>query len=48
MNGEQKLEEFLESIERWKSSKHLATVKENENISSILNMSYDELKHLSQ
>ena len=47
MTGEEKLNEFLLAIEEWTSSKHLASVKEPEGATRILNMKKDDLKMLT-
>lgn len=50
MTGEEKLAEFLQSIEDWKSSKHLKDAKppkEESKLNTILCADYDFLKALS-
>ncbi len=47
MTGEEKLNEFLEAIEAWVSSKHFASVKEPKGVASILNMKKDDLQMLT-
>ena len=38
MTGEERLNEFMEAVENWISSKSLPKIQENETISMILNM----------
>ena len=47
MSGEQKLNEFMEAVEAWKSSKNIAPIKENEEIEIILNLKTQDIKSLS-
>tara|TARA_R110002096_G_C14176976_1_gene686492 strand:- start:85 stop:546 length:462 start_codon:yes stop_codon:yes gene_type:complete len=47
MSGEQKLNEFMEAVEAWKSSKSIAPIKENEEIEIILNLKTQDIKSLS-
>lgn len=47
MSGEQKLNEFLEAVESWISSKTLAKAEPPENINKILNFNFDDLKRLT-
>ena len=47
MSGEQRLNEFINAVEDWKSSKSIATVKENEEIEIILNLKTEDIKSLS-
>jgi len=47
MTGEEKLNEFLEAIEAWVSSKHFASVEEPKEVARILNMKKDDLKILT-
>ena len=47
MTGEEKLNEFLEAIETWASSKHFASVEEPKEVARILNMKKDDLKMLT-
>ena len=47
MSGEQRLNEFINAVEDWKSSKSIATVKENEEIEIILNLKTEVIKSLS-
>ena len=47
MTGEEKLNEFLEAIEAWVSSKHFASVKEPKEVARILNMKKDDLQMLT-
>ena len=47
MSGEQRLNEFINAVEGWKSSKSIATVKENEEIEIILNLKTEDIKSLS-
>ncbi len=44
MNGQQKLEEFLQAVEDWKSSKYLAEVEAPEEASIALNAGSDTIK----
>ena len=47
MSGEERLNEFINAVEDWKSSKSIATVKENEEIEIILNLKTEDIKSLS-
>ena len=47
MSGEEKLNEFMEAVEAWKSSKSIAPIKENEEIEIILNLKTQDIKSLS-
>ena len=47
MSGEERLNEFINAVEDWKSSKSIATVKENEEIEKILNLKTEDIKSLS-
>ena len=47
MSGEEKLNEFMEAVEVWKSSKSIAPIKENEEIEIILNLKTQDIKSLS-
>lgn len=47
MTGEERLNEFVSAIEKWKLCKNLVKVEENENVSRLLNMKYEELLQLS-
>ena len=47
MSGEQKLNEFMEAVEAWKSSKSIAPIKENEEIEIILKIKTQDIKSLS-
>ena len=47
MSGEERLNEFINAVEDWKSSKSIATVKENEEIEIILNLETEDIKSLS-
>ena len=47
MSGEEKLNEFMEAVEAWKSSKNIAPIKENEEIEIILNLKTQDIKSLS-
>ena len=47
MSGEERLNEFINAVEDWKSSKSIATVKENEEIEIILNLQTEDIKSLS-
>ena len=47
MTGEEKLNEFLEAIDAWVSSKHFASVEEPKELARILNMKKDHLKMLT-
>ena len=38
MTGEERLNEFMEAVENWTSSKSLPKIQENETVSMILNM----------
>ncbi len=44
LNGQQKLEEFLQAVEDWKSSKYLAEVEAPEEASIALNAGSDTIK----
>jgi hypothetical protein len=44
MNGEAKLNEFLQAIEDWKSCRYLAEVEPPEDVSEILNANYSEMQ----
>ena len=44
LNGQQKLEEFLQAVEDWKSSKYLAEVEAPEEASIALNADSDTIK----
>jgi len=44
MSGETKLNEFLEAIENWKSSKYLATAEPPEEVAIVLNADFDIMK----
>ena len=47
MSGEERLNEFINAVEDRKSSKSIATVKENEEIEIILNLKTEDIKSLS-
>ena len=47
MSGEEKLNEFMEAVEVWKSSKSIAPIKQNEEIEIILNLKTQDIKSLS-
>ncbi len=47
MTGEEKLNEFQEAVEKWISSKHLATIKEPQQVTRILNFRKDTLSMLT-
>lgn len=47
MSGEEKLNEFLQAVEDWKSSKYLAEVKPPKEVSHVLNADYDDMKSLT-
>ena len=47
MTGEEKLNEFQEAVEKWSSSKYLATVKAPKKVAHILNLGKDALTMLT-
>ena len=47
MSGEIKLNEFIDAVEAWKSSKSIAPIKQNEEIKIILNLKTQDIKSLS-
>ena len=47
MTGEEKLNEFLEAIDAWVSSKHFASMEEPKEVARILNMKKDHLQILT-
>jgi len=47
MTGEEKLNEFLEAVNAWVSSKYFASVEEPKGVTRILNMKKDDLKMLT-
>ena len=50
MSGEERLQEFKQAIEDWKTSKHLKEVKapkEDSRISGLLNMDSDKMRSLT-
>ena len=47
MSGEEKLNEFIEAVEAWKSSKSIAPIEENTEIKIILNLKTQGIKSLS-
>ena len=47
MSGEEKLNEFVEAVEAWKSSKSIAPIEENTEIKIILNLKTQDIKSLS-
>ena len=47
MSGEQKLEEFLQTIDDWIACKGLPKIDQKEDIEAILNMRSQEISHLS-
>jgi len=48
MTGEERLNEFMEAVENWTSSKSLPKIQENETISMILNMKSLSLDKLTR
>ena len=47
MNGQQKLEEFLQAVEDWKSSKYLVEVEPPEDAEKALNADFEVIKSWS-
>lgn len=47
MSGEERLNEFLQSIEEWTSSKYLAEVDPPEEVVRVLNADYHDMKSLT-
>jgi hypothetical protein len=47
MSGEERLNEFLQSVEDWKSSKYLVDVNPPKEVAQILNADYDDMKSLT-
>lgn len=47
MSGEEKLNEFLQSIEDWKRSKYLVEVQPPEEVSNIINANYEDIRSLT-
>tara|TARA_R100000008_G_C3499983_1_gene123161 strand:- start:65 stop:526 length:462 start_codon:yes stop_codon:yes gene_type:complete len=47
MSGETKLNEFIEAIEVWKSSKQLPPIRENDNINRLLELKSADIKKLT-
>jgi hypothetical protein len=47
MSGEKKLEEFLQTIDEWISCKNLPKVDHKEDIEALINMSAQDISHLS-
>jgi hypothetical protein len=45
--GEEILQEFLENIDRYTKSLHLSEVKENQNISDLLNFQFSDFEKLT-
>ena len=48
MTGEERLNEFMEAVENWTSSKSLPKIQENETVSMILNMKSLSLDKLTR
>ncbi len=48
MTGEERLNEFMEAVENWTSSKSLPKIQENETVSMILNMKALALDNLNR
>ena len=48
MTGEEKLNEFMEAVDNWISSKSLPKIQENETVSMILNMKSISLDKLTR
>lgn len=46
MTGEEKLNEFLEAIETWKSSKQLPPAEPNDHVQKILSLRSEEIQQL--
>ena len=47
LNGQQKLEEFLQAVEDWKSSKYLVEVEPPEDAEKALNADFEVIKSWS-
>ena len=47
MSGETKLNEFIEAIEVWKSSKQLPPIRENDNINRLLELKSADIRKLT-
>lgn len=47
MSGETKLNEFIEAVEMWKSSKQLPPITENENINKLVDLKSLDIKQLT-
>ena len=47
MSGETRLNEFVEAIETWKSSKQLPPITENENINKLVDLKSLDIKQLT-
>ena len=47
LNGQQKLEEFLQAVEDWKSSKYLVEVEPPEDVEKALNADFEAIKSWS-
>ena len=47
LNGQQKLEEFLQAVEDWKSSKYLVEVDPPEEASIAINSDFNTMKSRS-
>ena len=47
MNGEARLNEFVDAIEVWKSCKQLPPIQENENINKLLGLKSEGIRKLT-
>ena len=47
MSGETRLNEFVEAVETWKSSKQLPPITENENINKLVDLKSLDIKQLT-
>ena len=47
MNGDQKLNEFLSSIDRWLDVNNITKIEDNPKIKEIINLKSEDLKNLS-